>query len=189
MMRSRVRGLIIAITSGCFLLASCGYRGGYDGLPREYRTIAVPYVEGDWDGQLTNAIVKQISRSGAFEYRNDSANLTLIVKIIDFSDENIGFRYDRHKDGRLRDTIIPSETRLFAVAEVSLQGPTGLCILGPSRLTAQVDFDHDYYSSRNEVNVFSLGQLSDFDAASEAAHTPLNLMLARKIVDYISDNW
>lgn len=172
------------------LLTCCGYKAGYDGLPNEYNTITVPYVEGDWDGELTNAIIRQISTSGAFEYRNDCANLSLLVKIIDFSDENIGFRYDRHKDGRLRDTIIPVETRLFALAEVSVvETASGKVVLGPSRLSVNVDFDHDYYSSRNEVNVFSLGQLSDFDSASDAAHTPLNKALARKIVDYIADNW
>lgn len=172
------------------LVASCGYRTGYDGLPLEYRTIEVPFVQGDWDGELTNAIIRQISQTGAFEYRNHGANLTLLVQIIDFSDENIGFRYDRHKDGRLRDTIIPTETRLSALAEVSVvDSSSGTTILGPTRLSAYVDFDHDYYSSRNEVNVFSLGQLSDFDAANDAANTPLNNALARKIVDYISDNW
>ena len=175
---------------GFGLLAGCGYKAGFDGLPTEYRTITMPYVEGDWNGELTNAIIGQISRSGSFEYRNDCANLILIVKVIDFSDENIGFRYDRHKDGRLRDTIIPVETRLFALVEVSVvDAASGKVVLGPSRLSANVDFDHDYYSSRNEVNVFSLGQLSDFDSANDAAHTPLNYVLSRKIVDYISDNW
>lgn len=174
----------------CLLLTNCGYKAGYDGLPIAYRTISVPYVEGDWDGQLTNALIRQINYSGCFEYKNSQANLILVVKILDFSDENIGFRYDRHKDGRLRDTIIPVETRLFALAEVSVvEACSGKIVLGPSKISANVDFDHDYYSSRNEVNVFSLGQLSDFDAASDAANTPLNAALAEKIVSYISDNW
>lgn len=180
----------LALVSLCFLCSGCGYKMGYDGLPKEYKTVSVPFAEGDWDGQLTNAIIRQINKSGSFEYRNNNANLILIVKIIDYNDENIGFRYDRHKDGKLRDTIIPVETRMFALAEVSMiDAASGKIALGPVRLSAYVDFDHDYYSSRNEINIFSLGQLSDFDAASDAAHTPLNCVLAKKIVDYISDNW
>lgn len=173
-----------------FLFTGCGYRAGYEGLAAQYRTITVPYVEGDADGELTNSIIQQISQTGAFEYRNQTASLTLLVKVLNFNDENIGFRYDRHKDGRLRDTIIPVETRLFALVEIAVRDTcSGKIVLGPARLSASVDFDHDYYSSRNEINVFSLGQLSDFDAAEEAAHTPLNCVLARKIVDYIIDNW
>lgn len=172
------------------LINSCGYQAGFDGLPLEFRTISVPFIEGDRDGELTNTVIRKISRSSAFEYRKQCANLKLVVKIIDFSDENIGFRYDRHKDGRLRDTIIPTETRFSATAEVVVvDTSTGKIILGPSLLSASVDFDHDYYSSRNEINVFSLGQLSDYDAANDAAYTPLNDALAQKIVDYISDNW
>lgn len=185
-----VLGRTLASLAVCLVLTNCGYKMGYDGLPAEYRTISVPYVVGDWDGRLTNAIVRQISSSGCFEYKNSQANLTLIVKIDDFSDENIGFRYDRHKDGRLRDTIIPVETRLVAVVDVSVvDACSGKTVLGPVRLSASVDFDHDYYSSRNEVNVFSLGQLSDFDAAMDAAYTPLNDLLAQKIVNYIIDSW
>ena len=151
----RKTGIALLCTS--FLLVACGYKTGYDGLSSEYRTISVPYVEGDWNGELTNTIIRQISRSGAFEYRNECAGLTLLVKIIDSNDQNIGFRYDRHKDGRLRDTIIPTETRLTTAVEISvIETASGTSVLGPCRLLASVDFDHDYYSSRNEINVFSL---------------------------------
>lgn len=180
----------ILMMTALFFLTGCGYRAGYDGLASTYHTISIPYAEGDLNGQLTAAIISEVNKSGAFQYVNQCGNLRLIVKIIDFNDQNIGFRYDRHKDGRLRDTIIPVETRLFALAEVTLiDNMNERILLGPTKLSAHIDFDHDYYSSRNEVNVFSLGQLSDYDAAYDAANTPLNNALARIIIGYISDSW
>lgn len=188
---SLIRYAVLAILFSSFV-SSCGYRYGQGGLSAEYRTISVPYVENDKDGLLTAALVRQISARGAFQYLRDGGDLILKVIIIDFSEENIGFRYDRNKEGRIskyRD-IIPTETRLTALAEVSVIDPCSGCIvLGPVRLTASVDFDHDYYSSRDAVNTFSLGQLSDIDEALDAAHRPLNEALARKIVDYLADSW
>jgi hypothetical protein len=82
------------------------------------------------------------------------------------------------------------ETRIIATVEISVT-ESGSCrtLLEPVRLTASVDFDHDYYFSRNGVNVFSLGQLIDIDSAYDAVQTPLHDLLARKIVDYLNESW
>lgn len=169
---------------------SCGYRNGLHAP----RTITVPYVEGDYNGDLTAAIVRQIVGSGRFSYRNECGALILKVKVIDLRDENIGFRYDRHKDGKLKKSTIPVETRSIALVEVSVvEAGTAKLLLGPARLSADIDFDHFYYSNLEKddelgegVNVFSLGQLTDIDEAHDAAERPLNYKLAQKIVDYLS---
>ena len=171
-------------------IASCGYRIGEDGVAAKYKSISVPIVKGDWNGDLTSVLVEKISKSGCYQYHRDGAELILKVEIIDFDDQNIGFRYDRHKDGKIRNSIIPTETRLTAMAEVSLiEACSGNAIIGPVRLTAAIDFDHDSYKSRNGINIFSLGQLNDYDEAYEAAYHPLNQTLAQKIVDLICDSW
>lgn len=170
----------------CLTLFSCGYRFGQGELSSLYRSISVPYVQGDIDGRFTAALIKAISVSGEFVYK-EQGDLTLEVEIIDFRDENIGFRYDKNREGRLTKSIIPTETRLTVIALVRLKETfSGKLVLGPAHLSASVDFDHDYYSSRKGVNVFSLGQLTDFDAARDAVYRPLNSLLAKKIVDYIN---
>lgn len=173
------------------LLCSCGYRfGDQSGLPATYSTISVPYIEGDIDGLMTACVVKTIVRSGTFNYREFGGALLLKIRVLDVDDENIGFRYDRRKSGELRKSIIPTETRRTIYAEVVVENAATRCIiLGPARLSASVDFDHDYQYARDEVNVFSLGQLSDIDQAIDAVQTPLNWILARKIVDYITQSW
>lgn len=192
MHKARIIPLWVFCLLASTLLTGCGYRSGPGGLLEQYQTISVPYVEEDRDGLLTAAIVKQIAASGSFEYCRDGGDLILQVMIIDFNEENIGFRYDRNKKGQIskyRD-IIPTETRLSALAEVSvIEGCSGRVLLGPARLSADVDFDHDYYSTRNGVNIFSLGQLNDVEDALDAAHKPLNEVLAKKIVDFVVDSW
>jgi hypothetical protein len=131
-----------------------------------------------------------VAQSGTFEYRREGGALLLQVDVIDTSDENIGFRYDRNKKGKIKKRLIPDETRTSILVEVSVvEVGTGTILLGPARLSANVEFDHDYYSSRNGVNIFSLGQLTDYDEAHSAARRPLNYALARKIVDYLNNNW
>lgn len=175
----------------CISLSGCGYRFGECSgtLPCRYSTISVPYVEGDQNGSLTAAIVKEIARSGAFTYQCNGA-LILKVVVLDVYEDNIGFRYDRRKRGTLTKDTIPTETRLTIVVDVSVVEAASCCtILGPVHLAASIDYDHDYYSSRDGINIFSLGQLSDLDEAYDAAQTPLNRVIAQKIVDYISQSW
>jgi hypothetical protein len=174
----------------CLLLCGCGYQLGQgEGLIRN-STLTIPYAIGDLDGSLTTAVVKEAVRSGFFEYRHDGGSLILHVVKIDIEEDNIGFRYDRKKHGSLTKDVIPTEARISMLVEVWVtQAISGCTILGPVRLSASVDYDHDYYSSRDGVNIFSLGQLSDFEAAYDAAQVPLNRAIAEKIIDYISHSW
>lgn len=181
----------VAFFIALFALSACGYYWGQGGeIISKYETISIPYVDGDLDGWLTAAIIKEATIKAGLDYRRDNGDLILRVKLVDLSDENIGFRYDRKKKGNLTHSIIPTETRVIAVVEVLLIEAASDCVLlGPALISASVDFDHDYYSSRNGVNVFSLGQLTDIDEAKDAVRRPLNYALAQKIIDFIIDSW
>lgn len=172
-----------------FICTSCQYRFGTGTLPQEYRTISIPYVKGDESGILTSEIIKHLMMSGALRYvTHEKGDLLLNVEILEIDDENIGFRYDRKKWGELKKSIIPTEMRLKMIVEVTLIDQSSQCTLkGPTRISATIDFDHDYYNSR--CISFSLGQLNDIEAAREAAIGPLNRHLAEKIVDYVINSW
>ncbi|MFQ5729847.1 MAG: hypothetical protein ACE5GN_05765, partial [Waddliaceae bacterium] len=93
-------------------------------------------------------------------------------------------------DDNLTHSMIPTETRIKVLAEVTVRDScSGEMVLGPAKIYASVDYDHDYYFSRDAVNVFSLGQLTDSDAAHDAVQSPLNRALAQKIVDYVIHSW
>lgn len=171
-------------------LTSCSYQIGTGELSNRYTTISIPYIEGDQEGELTAELIRQLSISGAFEYRPIGGALIVKVKVIELSDENIGFRYDREKKGNLKKAIIPTETRLTALAEVTvIEAGTNQVIRGPIQLSASVEFDHDYYRVRDAENIFSLGQLSDVYAAHDAVMYPLNRSLAEKITSYVLHSW
>jgi hypothetical protein len=185
----------------CLGLSGCGYQFGQGMLPSQYCTVTVPYICGDKTGEMTYALIREISRSGALSYRNGSADLSLKVTIIDLYENNIGYRYhcddhlrDLEKDGcrphHFSDSIIPTETRLTAIAEVSvIDMSTGSLRLGPGRIKASVDYDHDYYFSPDGINQKSLGQLTNMESAKEAVIHPLSEVLAQKIVDYVIHSW
>lgn len=172
------------------LLSSCQYRFGQGILSEKYQTISIPFIEGDREGDFTAELVRQIATSGAFVYQPNGGDLVLIVKVVDYAEENIGFRYERKKTGRLKHVVVPSETRIEILTDVSLIDASSGCVIkGPTRIAASVDFDHDYYSSQNAVNIFSLGQLTDIDEARDAVLHPLHLKASQRIVDYIMNDW
>lgn len=173
-----------------FTLTGCGYQFGSSSLADRYSSISVPFVEGDRDGSFTAELVKKVSTSTTFDFEKEGGDLILLAKILDFRDYNIGFRYDRDREGNLLRTIIPAETRTNMIVEVQVvDACSGETIVGPTRLAAYVDYDHEYYSSRDGVNIFSLGQLTDFYEAHDAMYHPLNIALSQKIVDYINNSW
>ena len=73
-------------------LAGCGYHFGQGSLSCEYNTISIPYICGDRTGEMTNALIREMSRSGAFVYQNHSAELCLKVTIVDSFEDNIGYQ-------------------------------------------------------------------------------------------------
>lgn len=173
-----------------FLLTGCGYHVGYNCISEEYHTLSVPFAEGDATGAFTSELIHVLSSSGAFVYQPCNPDGILYVRLIEYYDENIGFRYDRDKDGEIADTIVPAETRRFVKAEVTLvDARRGCVVLGPSRIKVYVDFDHEFNSSRDAVNVFSLGQVTEIDGAIDAAARPLNRVLAQRIVDFLANAW
>lgn len=170
-------------------LTSCGYRLG-SGVLSTYQTIDIPYITGDITGLYTAALIREVSYSSPFSYVNHNGDLTLRICLIGFRDENIGFRYDIEKSGALANWLVPTETRLWAAADITvIANDSNTILLGPVRVETSVEFDHEYYLSQNGVNVFSLGQLTDIREAREAAQTPLAQALAQKITDYISNVW
>lgn len=169
---------------------ACGYHLGQGETILRGRTFSIPYIQGDFDGELTAEVIKAVTSSSNLIYQNSCGELVLKINIIDYDEENIGFRYDRTKHDKIKKSIIPVETRATLSAELELYEDYGSKVLiGPVIINASMDFDHDYYSSRHGVNIFSLGQLIDIDSAVEAARRPLNKELARKIADFLINVW
>lgn len=172
------------------LTTSCGYHFGSGGRLAGYRTITVPYVVNDPDGHLTSELVRELSASGPFQYRQCGGALLLQVRVCGVDQYNVGFEYDTDDDGFRTERIVPNEGRLLAIAEVEVVScASGCVLLGPQRITASVDFDYDPLSTENQLAIFSLGQFTQIDLAEDTAIVPLYRHLARKIVNYVTNGW
>lgn len=176
------------------ILCGCGYRS--DG--GEKITVSVPYVVGDVEGELTDAIIAALSQTAVFRYTNGPGDWILKASVKGTKDDRIGYRYDRDPiQGHLRSNIVGTENRKQISVEVSVENATtGKLVLGPQTITANSDYDYFDPNSLQDVSfvnpatglrdtsiAFSLGQLDDVGAAGEDAAYPIYRRLAQKIVD------
>ena len=181
--------LPVALFCAGLFLSGCGWHFSQSCDQNSQRTISIPYVEGDSDGALTSSIVEHLEKEGGFQYVQSGGTLTLKVVILDKKTEDIGFRYDPKRFAKKKVRIIPNESRLVRLAEVSIiDSLTQKKILGPAHILATCDYDHEYYSLNHNVNRFSLGQLSDIDTTSDIVDIPLNRELGKKIAEYIENH-
>lgn len=175
-------------------LSSCNYRfeRGFEGRT----ALAVPYVQGDVEGQCTGALIGALSRSGAFTYER-CGRFSLEVAIQNDDRERIGYRYDRSNNtNKRRRNLIGVEGRRTLCASVTLIDTlTEEIVFGPYTVKAFVDFDYlnenspedtsfiDKEGKRRTSIAYSLGQLDARDFATQDALDPLYQMLAQKIID------
>ena len=180
--------LIFATT---VFIGCCGYRySSKDSVVAGYNTISIPYVEGDSSGYFTDNLVRAVTVNNGLLYLKDGGELELDVKVLGYSNENIGFRHKLDDDGSYAQEIIQSESRVTIRAEFVLRDIGQDCIvLGPQLVKASVDYDYDIDSNRSNQLDFSLGQLDTNDAAFDAVKNPLNKRLSQEIADYINNSW
>lgn len=170
------------------LLSACGYRPGTGALVSQYKTISVPYVQGDKEGAMTQALIEKVSTQSMLTLANDDGDLLLKVCLNGPKSQNIGYRYaPKPKDKKV---VVANEGRLTQEATVTLVDCEKNCtVLGP--FTVNATFDYDFESDMGTVNqhAFSLGQLEMNSLAKVGATPALYNLLAEKITDYINNSW
>ena len=182
-------------------LSSCTYRWSPDLDQRTRPTISVPFVEGDGDGSLTQAIVYALVASGMADVRQQGAHYRLCAAIVHSGSHTVGYRRDRQKiSGEIKKNLVSSEGRktLSIIATVYEKDKI---ICGPIRLDADSDYDYldgdsmqdlafiNPLGRQQTVLPFSLGQLEPKEAAEEAATKPLNTKIAGILVDALFNIW
>jgi len=158
--------------------------------------VSIPYIQGDADGKLTDALIKQLSLSPQFEYVSNGGSLILEGKIVRDSQENIGYQYNRQPvSGKRINTLIPNEGRREIEVEFSLiEEGTQKVIYGPVNVSSEGDYDFfdadslrdtsfiDQTGRRQSVLFFSLGQLDSVEGASQVVLDSIYRNLANKLV-------
>ena len=167
-------------------LSSCGYHCGTGALAARYNTISIPYVQGDNEGAMTQALIQKVSTQSMLHYANNDGDLLLKVCLSDPKEKNIGYRYAPNSTT----VVVASEGRLTQEATVTVVDCENSCtVLGPFKIVAT--FDYDFLSDMSNINehAFSLGQLEMNSLAKVAATPALYNLLAEKITDYVNNSW
>lgn len=178
------------------LNASCGYHYALQEESGKCSTITVPYIEGDFDATLNNALVYQLSASGGFACVQSGGDFTLKIQILSDEKTRIGFRYDRDNvEGVREKNLLGAEDRRFIIVQVSLfkEGETQ-SIIDPFKISAFADYDYIDPGSPQDllytpstgpsqsIIQFSLGQLDSYEGASDDASSLVFKKIAEKIV-------
>lgn len=178
------------------LFTSCTYHW----YPENGRpTVLLPFVSGDEEGALTQAIARALSDSGVVDLSHAKGDYRLQVSVVDTATEQIGYRRDRQKiTGKIKKNLVAAEGRRSLTVEVILyEGTSDRIASGPHQITADADYDFvdgdslpdlTFVDTAGKVEIvlpFSLGQLESNEAAYEAASSPLYAKLARKIVETV----
>lgn len=178
---------------------SCGYRFEGEDYSLQGKTISVPYIEGDFEGRLTDQLLRQLATSGQFRPVQNHGELLLKVKVISNVNTKIGYRHHRDDTtGRIRKRLMPTEDRKTVTAEVILiDEKTGKTLIGPEFVSASADFDYVDPDSIRELSFindngkftvvlpFSLGQLDSIEGAQDDVTIPVFRHLSQKIIDGI----
>ena len=172
------------------LFSSCAWRLDPSLQTEETRTISIPYVQGDKTGELTAKLIQAIDCTSGLQFSQDQGELTLKVKLLDKTYDNIGFRFDHRELHKHKRKLIASETRQLDLAEINVvENGTGNIILGPCYILSSIDYDHQNYNMNSDVNVYSLGQLSDIDTTEDSLDTPRFRALAKEIAKFLHDHF
>lgn len=180
----------------CLLaLSACGYRmDGGDPI-----AVSVPYVNGDFEGELTDALVASLSQTSNFRYAGASGgDWTLNAKVLRSTNDRIGYRYDRTpKKAEELPNVLGIENRKVIFVEVSvINTASGRQILGPQTISASADYDYIDPNVLEDITVFdpeaglrkttigfSMGQLDNVGTAGENAIYPIYRKLAQTVVE------
>lgn len=173
-------------------VAACGYRS--DLPPDELRIVAIPFVHGDRNGHLTQALAQQALYAG-FEL-DHGADLVLDVDVAPFDSIDVGRIFQRCQDGCLTEIAVPNEGRMSGSAIVRLRTRSGHTVLGP--LHVKVDQHYDFQSDLSQINTFrqhgerlsllryGRGQLDYYAAAQDGCAQLLEDRLAQRIIEAIT---
>lgn len=179
----------------CIFLISCGYQWQKE----PPLCLSVPYVEGDGDGSLTQEIIRSLTISGKAIVNQHNAPYRLETKIIRSDNSVIGYRRDRQEiNGKSQKNLIASESRNRIAIEALIRNlSTNQIHSGPFQIESYVDYDYidqdsiydlTFVNPEGQVTAilpFSLGQLQAIDMAREASMRPLEVLLAKKLIDLL----
>jgi len=179
-------------------MGSCGYQYRFHSVDSsEVATVEIPYIQGDSNALLHNALAYELSCSGHFRPVLSGGDLLLKVSLLEDSQDRIGFRYDRdNPSGTRNKNLLAVEDRRVIRAKVScIQASSGAVLVDGYEVSSFADYDYTDPGSPQDllftapsggsesIIQFSLGQLDSYEGGHDAASSPVFKQLAQKIIE------
>lgn len=173
-----------------FFLCSCGYHfNSSQHETRVHKTISVPYIEGDTDGQLTSTLIQVLNSSSALKYQPDESDLVLKVSLVGTKSEEVGYN-QAVQNGQSLKWLVPNESKQSACVTVEvIDTKANKVILGPKHLSSSVYYTYDPNFNVDNLVRFSLAQYNFQEISARIAKAPLDTRLAKTIVNYLEYAW
>jgi hypothetical protein len=182
-----MRALVVLF---CLTLTGCAYHMGDGGVMRDGSTMAIPFIEGDNLGLMTQRLTRDLKSEHRFTLVGSGADYKLKVCLSAPKTTNIGYIYAPQKNGGVSNIIIPNQGRMTLKAKVELIDCVNNCnVLGPQTVETFLDYDFNPDITKINFNQFSLGQLEMNEMAKDAARDSLYYLLSEKIVDLLDSAW
>jgi hypothetical protein len=187
------------------ILSSCSYHYTSQEDSGKVYTVTVPYISGDSDAILNNALVYQLGSSGCFRCVQSGGEYILQATFLSDTQSRIDFRYDRDNvSGALEKNLLGVEDRRTVLIQASLvDAGSNKVIVGPFEVSSDVEYDYIdpgspldlLYTNSSGVSEsiiqFSLGQLDSSEGAYDDSSKLLFQRLAERVteglVNYLLD--
>lgn len=170
-----MKNLFFAFLLLCF--SSCGFQP----VLIERTSLSLKII-GDQEGVFTSALLAELN---AFGYTIDHcAPYSLFLEMKTPKIQHVGFQFDT--TGAPCQAIVPNETKLIERVFLSLYYEDIPLICSHSVEFSQT-FDHTWLATPNQINLFSLGQLTDYTDAKRFCSSAAKKRLAEEVVMCLND--
>ncbi|CAM0117789.1 LPS assembly lipoprotein LptE [Rhabdochlamydiaceae symbiont of Dictyostelium giganteum] len=162
-------------------------------------TLSIPYIPGDREGGLTEAITFELSQSGLYQYVSSEGDVELQAAFISDEEEIVGFRYDRSLNSQvtLSNLMATENRRKLSVRVALIDKNSQEYVLEPQIITSDAEYDYIDVNTVSELIFpqagggmirtidFSEGQLDSIEGAQDSSLFPLYSDIAKKITALI----
>lgn len=172
--------------------SSCGYRLMHETEPL---AVAVPFIQGDKNGDLTRAVIEEISKCHMLTYGGDDSALIVKISFKDELDDPIGYKYRTNDiNAKTLNKLSSTQSRYTLVVQVDVVHAHSLEEVIPSFVISEfIEYDYADSQSFNDLAFTnrsgrietvlnqSLGQLDAKEDATVVAKKRLYRLIAAKI--------
>lgn len=182
---------LFTFLTSCSGYTIVGYHQSLSSLGQALQSegICIDFIDKDEQGIFTSALIYELEqRSLAVQPTQKNARFILNIRLLNESDENIGFAYapQQSTDTVPRHFVVADEGRLSLSIRVQLKDTqTGLLIFDRCLPKEYISFDFEPDLGTKNCQQFALGQYEMHSEALQSARRVLYAQAAKAVVQQV----